>query len=69
MYSNLSPTAQTVAIASDARDAAMLDMYNAEGTHRQAEMDAAYAKADAAYSEAGAAHRAACDAWAAANPR
>lgn len=69
MYSNLSPTGRAKALASDARDAAMLDAYNAEGTHREAEMDAAYEKADAAYEAAKAAHRAACDAWEVANPR
>lgn len=66
---NLSPTALLVAIASDFRDAAMKDAYDAEGTDRQAEMDAAYDRADAAYNAANEAHWAAREAWKAANPR
>jgi hypothetical protein len=66
---NLSPTALLVAIASDFRDAAMREAYEAEGTERQAEWDAAYDRADKAYEAAKAAHRAACDAWNSANPR
>jgi hypothetical protein len=59
---NLSPTALLVAIASDFRDAAMKDAYEAEGTDREAEADAAYDRALAAYRAAREAHRAACEA-------
>lgn len=59
---NLSPTALLVAIASDFRDAAMKDAYEAEGTDREAEADAAYERALAALRAAKDAHKAACEA-------
>lgn len=65
---SLSPTALLVAIASDFRDAAMKGAYDAEGTSREAEMDAAYNRADAAHQAALKAHRDRCkangDSWA-----
>lgn len=62
MYSNLSPTAQAVAIASDARDAAMRNAYEAEGTERETAMDVAYKVADNVYESAKMIHRAAVEA-------
>lgn len=59
---NLSPTALLVAIASDFRDAAMQTAYEAEGTEREADADAAYDRALAAYRAARAAHKDACEA-------
>lgn len=55
----MSPTAQRVVETGKAREAAMLAAYEAEGTDREAEMDAAYNAADAAYTEASEIHRAA----------
>lgn len=56
-YANLSPTAQALAEASDARDEAMQAAYDAEGTDREAEADAAYEAACAARWDAVNAHR------------
>lgn len=55
----MSPTAQLVVCASEARDAAMMAAYKAEATAKEAVMDAAYEAADAAYRAAKDAHRAA----------
>lgn len=57
--STMSPTARAVLDTSAARDAAMLAAYEAEGTAREPELDAAYEAADAAYRAACKAHRAA----------
>lgn len=58
-YANLSPTAQALAEAGDARDEAMQAAYDAEGTDREAYADAKYEAADAAHKAASRAHRAA----------
>lgn len=55
----MSPTMRAVVNAGKVRDAAVLAAYEAEGTRREAEMDAACEKAEAAYREAQKAHRAA----------
>jgi hypothetical protein len=54
-----SPTFQALAKASAARAAAVRAAWEAEGTHREAELDAAEQAAEAAYRAAAAAHRAA----------
>jgi uncharacterized coiled-coil DUF342 family protein len=61
-YANLSPTGRAKALASDARDAAMLLAYQFEGTERAAQMDEMYEAADEAYKAASAVHRAAVEA-------
>lgn len=55
----MSPTAQALADASAARDAAMLAAYQAEGTPAEAAADQRFAEAHGAYLDAAAAHRAA----------
>lgn len=59
MDDGMSPTGRALVQASAARDAAMQAAYEAEGTDREAEMDAAYETAYAAYRAANEAHRAA----------
>jgi hypothetical protein len=60
-YANLSPTAQAVANASDARDIAMRNAYEAEGTERETAMDVAYKVANDVYESAKMIHRAALE--------
>ena len=55
----MSPTAQAVLAASAARDAAVRAAWEAEGTDREDELDAAEKAAEAKYREACEAHRAA----------
>lgn len=55
----MSPTALAVLAASAARDAAVWAAWRAEGTDREAVLDAAEKVAEAAYREACEAHRAA----------
>lgn len=55
----MSPTAAALAVASAARDEAMREAYEAEGTPAERAADQRYAAAELAYMEAGAAHRAA----------
>lgn len=59
---HLSPTARELVGASAARDVAMQWAYDAEGTDREAEADAAYATADRLYRNAQRRHRAAREA-------
>jgi hypothetical protein len=56
-YANLSPTGRAKALASDARDAAMTAAWKAEGTDREAEMDALYAATEEAFKAAAQVHR------------
>lgn len=55
----MSPTAQAVLTASAARDAAVRAAWEAEGTYREAELDAAEKVAEERYREACRKHRAA----------
>lgn len=57
-YANLSPTARTVALASDARDAAWKIAYEAEGTSFQGSADAVVKAAEESYRAAQDAHHA-----------
>lgn len=61
-YANLSTTGRAKALASDVRDAAMTAAWKAEGTDREAEMDALYAASEEAFKAAAAVHRAAVEA-------
>lgn len=59
MSHGMSPTAQALVEASEARDVAMREAYEAEGTPAEAAADQRYAAAEIAYRDASAAHRAA----------
>lgn len=59
MNDTMSPTAQAVAAASAARDEAMREAHEAEGTPAERAADLRYANAQIDYMEACAAHRAA----------
>jgi hypothetical protein len=61
-YANLSPTARTKALACDVKDALMAAAWRAEGTEREAELDAMYQMAMEALSAATEAHQAALEA-------
>jgi hypothetical protein len=58
-YANLSPTARAKALACDVKDALMTAAWKAEGTEREAELDAMYQLAMEALSAATEAHEAA----------
>jgi hypothetical protein len=60
--SNLSPTAQALVKARIAADAAMTAAWKAEGTEREADMDAAFDAANAVLETAKQAHRVAVEA-------
>lgn len=57
--STMSPTAQAVVEAFEARDVAMREAYEAEGTPAERAADLRWAQAENAYRDASAAHRAA----------
>lgn len=59
MSHGMSPTAQALVEASEARDVAMREAYEAEGTPAERAADLRWAHAENAYRDASAAHRAA----------